>query len=1026
MESLFAPRDAGEVVQDAAGLARDLFGLNAVAARLPGEYDANFHLTGAEGAGHVLKVMRPGCPRELVELQQEALEHLAVAAPDLLLPRVCRTRSGEGIASVMAPDGTPRLVWMLTWVPGRVLAESRPRSPELLQSLGSFLGSLDAALAGFAPPTATRELKWDLARAGWIREHLGRISGPARRALVEQVLDRFTAEVVPLLPELPRSTIHNDANDWNVVVRSPRAAAAEVASLVDFGDMVHTCTVFEVAVAAAYALLGEREPMAAAAHVVAGYHAAFPLSETEISLLFPLITTRLAVSVTNAACNRVLEPDDLYLMVSEAPAWEALERLAGVHPRFAHAVFRQACGLVPVPGAAAVVDWLASLEKEEIGPVLDADLRSAPCTVLDLSVGSLWLGADPAALDREALDGLIARELRAAGTGIGIGRYDEARLVYTEPAFGSGPRPTDERRTIHLGIDLFVPAGTPVYAPLDGTVEAFADHTARQDYGPVIALRHAAGDGQPFFTLWGHLSRESLDGLAVGRPVPRGARVGWIGAPPENGDWPPHLHLQVITDLFDRGTDVPGVARASERAVWLALAPDPNLLLRIPAARFPAPQPDWEETLERRRAATGGNVRLSYRRPLQIVRGWMQHLYDETGRAFLDVFNNVPLVGHSHPRVVRAVQAQMALLNTNTRYLHPNLVRYAERLTRRMPDPLQVCYLLNSASEANELALRLARTHTGRRDVIVLEHAYHGNTGGLIEISPYKLNGPGGGPPPPWVHVAPIPDDYRGPYKRSDPDAGVHYARHVADCIAAIGRRGPGEGPAAFIAETLPSVGGQVVLPPGYLKAVYALVRAAGGLCIADEVQVGFGRLGADFWGFGTQGVVPDIVVLGKPIGNGFPLAAVVTTPEVAASFDNGMEFFSTFGGNPVACAAGLAVLDVVEEEGLQEHARRLGDRLLAGLRDLQSRHALVGDVRGRGLFLGAELVRDRETLEPAGEEAGHVADRLRERGILAGTDGPHHNVLKIRPPLILQETDADFFLEVLDEVLGEDAVRVG
>jgi 4-aminobutyrate aminotransferase-like enzyme len=505
--------------------------------------------------------------------------------------------------------------------------------------------------------------------------------------------------------------------------------------------------------------------------------------------------------------------------------------------------------------------------------------------------------------------------------------------------------------------------------------------------------------------------------------------VGWIGAPPQNGDWPPHLHLTLIIDLLDLGTDFPGVARASERAVWLSLTASPNLLLRIPAALFPPRAPAREEALARRRAATGGNVRLSYRRPLQIVRGWMQHLYDETGRAYLDVFNNVPLVGHSHPRVVRAVQAQMALLNTNTRYLHPNLARYAERLTRRMPDPLRVCFLLNSASEANELALRLARTHTGRRDVIVLDHAYHGNTGGLIEISPYKLNGPGGSAPPPWVQVAPVPDDYRGPYKRSDPEAGAKYAQHVAACIETIGRRGVDgtgvAGVAAFIAETLPSVGGQIVLPPGYLAAVYEHVRAAGGLCIADEVQVGFGRLGVEFWGFATQAVVPDIVVLGKPIGNGFPLAAVVTTPEVAASFDNGMEFFSTFGGNPVACAAGLAVLDVVEEEGLQERARKLGERLLAGLCELHGRHALIGDVRGLGLFLGVELVRDRQTLEPAGLEAGHVADRLREQGILAGTDGPFHNVLKIRPPLILEEDDADFFVEVLDSVLGEDAVRV-
>jgi 4-aminobutyrate aminotransferase-like enzyme len=306
--------------------------------------------------------------------------------------------------------------------------------------------------------------------------------------------------------------------------------------------------------------------------------------------------------------------------------------------------------------------------------------------------------------------------------------------------------------------------------------------------------------------------------------------------------------------------------------------------------------------------------------------------------------------------------------------------------------------------------------------MIVLDAAYHGHTSTLIDISPYKFNGPGGTGKPPWVHVAPIPDDYRGLYRRGDAEAGRKYAAHVAALIEQLQARG--RGLAGFIAETLPSVGGQIVFPPGYLAEVYRHVYAAGGVCIADEVQVGFGRLGTHFWGFETQGVVPDIVVLGKPIGNANPLAAVVTTRAIADSFDNGMEFFSTFGGNPVACAAGLAVLDVLDDEQLQANALRVGSYLLDRLRGLMARHALVGDVRGSGLFLGIELVRSRATLAPAAAEASHLVNRLRERGILAGTDGPHHNVIKIRPPLVFGLPDADVLVAALDDILAEDVAR--
>jgi len=429
-----------------------------------------------------------------------------------------------------------------------------------------------------------------------------------------------------------------------------------------------------------------------------------------------------------------------------------------------------------------------------------------------------------------------------------------------------------------------------------------------------------------------------------------------------------------------------------------------------------------EQSLSTRHKLFSSNLSLSYDCPLKIVRGWMQYLYDDGGRAFLDVYNNVPLVGHSHPRVVQAVQKQIALLNTNTRYLHDNILRYAERLTALLPARLRVCFFVNSGSEANELALRLARAHTGREDIIVLEHAYHGHTSALIDISPYKFNGPGGKGQKPWVHVAPIADDYRGIYRRGEPDLGKIYAAPVATILEKLKREE--HGAAAFIAETLPSVAGQIVFPPGYLSEVYKHVRAAGAVCIADEVQVGFGRLGTHFWGFETQEVVPDIAVFGKPIGNAFPLAAVVTTAEIAASFANGMEFFSTFGGNPVACAAGLAVLDVLEENHLQQNALNVGSQWLRDLRSLQAQYPLIGDVRGSGLFLGIDLVTNRDKRTPASAQAHYVVNRLRDLGILAGTDGPHHNVLKLRPPLIFSAADAALFASTLSSVLAEKSAQ--
>lgn len=1006
---------------EATHLALELYGVAVTARPLPGEYDDNFHIVAEDSRAYVLKIMHPARQESFVDMQCQALRHLTEKAAHLPLPRVIRNVRGEFYSKAHIGDGSERLVWMLSYLPGTVLAKANPRAEEILASIGALLGEIDGALLSFDHSATKRELKWDSTRTLWAREYLTYVKDPRRRELAERFLRLFEDEVMSRLPQLRRSAIYGDANDYNILVSPPWPQPRKVVGLIDFGDMHETITIAEPAIAAAYALLGQANPLRVMSAILASYHHVCTLSEEEIAAFFPLVAARLAVSVVNSAHRQSLVTDDPYVTVTEEPAWEALDRLAKIHPRFAEYTLRSACGLAAVPHAARIREWLARNDKLA-APVIRADLRSRSTRVLDLGVSSHLLSADPAQLAEPILTEKLWSELKASGVDFAVGRYDEPRSVYASPLFGEPSSPTAERRTIHLGIDLFKQSGSEVCAPFDGTVQAFANNTSALDYGPVVILRHHPAAGIEFFTLYGHLSMESLGKLRDGQEIQKGQSFATVGAPKENGGWTPHLHFQIVLDLLDLGTDVPGVAPASERPIWTCLSPDPNLILGIPQECFPKSSPPMQETLAKRKSLLGKNLSISYRRPLKIVKGWKQYLYDDTGRAYLDVYNNVPLVGHSHPRVVRAAQGQLQLLNTNTRYLHDNINEYAERLKQLLPSPLRLCYFVNSGSEANELALRLARAHTGHEDVIVLEHAYHGHTTTLIDISPYKFNGPGGKGQRPWVHVAPIADDYRGMYRRGEAELGKRYAAHVGEICEKL--KASKRGVAAFIAETLPSVAGQIIFPAGYLAEVYKHVRRVAGVCIADEVQVGFGRLGTHFWGFETQGVVPDIVVLGKPIGNAFPLAAVITTAEIAASFNNGMEFFSTFGGNPVACAAGLTVLDVLRDEKLQQNALEVGTGWLRELNSLKERWPIIGDVRGSGLFLGIELVRSRETREPAPDQASYIVERLRDAGILAGTDGPHRNVIKLRPPLIFSREDAKLFTGCLGTTLAEDPAQ--
>jgi 4-aminobutyrate aminotransferase-like enzyme/Ser/Thr protein kinase RdoA (MazF antagonist) len=999
----------------------EAFGLDAVfVSELPSERDQNVLLRESSGREIVLKIASASESRAVLELQNQALDRVARRDPDLPVPRLRPARSGEAIVDVDVSEGEcgSHLCRLFDYLPGRPLASVRPRRDELLRNVGRFIGRLDGALQGFSHQAQARPLKWRVENArAVLTDGIDLVEGSEKRDLLPFFLSLFETEVEARLETLPRGVIHNDANDYNLLV----ADDEEISGILDFGDMVDGPVVSEVATAAAYAMLEERDPLRAARLVVSGYHEERPLGEEELAVLFPLIAMRLAMSVSISARQFRDEPDKEYLRVSEAGAWRLLSWIRQQPERLGHYAFRDACDLPPHPRASAVVAFLDE-RASSVASVLPWKLTGERLHFFDLGVDSMELGGLDVLETTERFTRHLFERMGREGARVGVGRYDEARPIYTSEGFQPRPGDPPEPRTVHLGIDLFVEAGTEVRAPLPAKIHSFAFNDAPLDYGPTIVLEHETGDGDRFFTLYGHLSLDSLEDLERGKPVKAGELIAHVGNYPANGNWPPHLHFQIVVDLLGKQGDYPGVAAPSARSMWLGLSPDPSRILGLPAEAR-APRVATERVRANRTEHLSGALSLSYHEPLHIVRGSGSFLYDAEGRAYLDMVNNVCHVGHCHPRVVRALSEQAAVLNTNTRYLHRNVVDYAARLAALLPSHLEVLFFVNSGSEANDLALRLARTHTGRKNTLVFDGAYHGNLTSLIEVSPYKFDGPGGQGAPPHVHKLDMPDPYRGMHRGSGPEVAERYladAKRILDALAAEGRP-----VGALIAEAILSCGGQILPPAGYLASLFRLVRESGGVAIADEVQVGFGRVGSHFWAFESEEAAPDIVTMGKPIGNGHPLGAVATTRAIARSFQTGMEYFNTFGGNPVSCAVGLAVLDVLESEKLQENARIQGNYLLEGLRALAVHRPIVGDVRGHGLFLGFEMVTDRESLAPAAEEASRLANRMKEERILVSTDGPLHNVIKLKPPLVLSRASADRFLETLGRVLGEESFRL-
>jgi 4-aminobutyrate aminotransferase-like enzyme/Ser/Thr protein kinase RdoA (MazF antagonist) len=862
----------------------------------------------------------------------------------------------DGGSIVVTSDGPA--VTVQSWLAGRTLSELNSHSPELLEELGATAARLVRALAGAPAPPGGRTHHWDLLRAPEaVAEGITAVGDPARLDDVHRVIARFSRALEVHRSALPTAVVHQDLNDFNVLARRGPDGRHHVHAVLDFADALHTARVSELAVAVAYAMLRAANPLTAAAAVVRGYASVGDLTDAELSVLFPLAAARLCVN----AVTWTHRGGD-YGQARMRHTWPAVAACAATPPELAEALLRDAAGR-PVARTAVTA-------------------TGARCVVP---------GLIPFPLD-ESLD---------SPGGIRLGRHLEPdhRTPLRRMTTGG------ETATLGLGVAIESPNPFTVHAPFEAVVESVGE--------PVIVLRHDREDAETLWSRWTGVTALHGDGVRI----PAGGLVGWVEGQPGEGH--PRVRVAVFRSRETALMATPVLVPPSEAAGWARVSPDPAELLGLPEARRPDDGWDATRVVASRNVHFARSQRSYYRRPMNLVGGRGSWLYDDVGHAYLDAINNVSHVGHANRRVVAAATAQMRALNTNSRFVYPGIARYTERLTATLPAALEVVFLVCSGSEANDLAVRMARQVTGRRDILVVDGAYHGNTSVLTGLSPNRYKGPGGTGPDPTTHEVEQPNRYRGRHGYGDPDAGHAYAEDVrrqVDGLTAVDTP-----PAAFIAESVMGTAGSVFYPDGYLAEAYAAVRAAGGLCIADEVQVGFGRLGDVFWGFESQGVVPDIVTMGKPMGNGHPMAAVVTTRDIADAFDSGMRYFNTFGGNPVSCAIGTAVLDEIEVEGLREHAAATGRHFRYALDTLAVRHELVGDVRGHGMYLGVELVSDRHTKEPATAEALHVSELMKDEGVLVYPTGAANNTLKIKPPLTFTAADADLFTSVLDDVLGRD-----
>ncbi|GAA4352572.1 aminotransferase [Microbacterium rhizosphaerae] len=719
--------------------------------------------------------------------------------------------------------------------------------------------------------------------------------------------------------------------------------------VIDLGDLGRTWRVGELAITLSSLLHHDGVDLPAALEAVRAYHEVLPLADAELDVLWPLLALRAAVLVASAHHILLTDPGNEY----------AAENLA--HEEL---IFEAAVSL-PLPVATELVRHAVGADAPPLRTPSGRLIRprSTP-GLLDLSVDSALLD-EGRWLDPDAESEL----LRAATAEHPVAtRFGEPRLTRSRPYAHDGPA------NVPLGLDFAVPEPVALQAPWDGVVDLSGDLVAG---GLRLRLRGASD--------------------VVAGPVREGEVFAEV--------------VDVVTiSLVADGVDVPEFTTAALAPAWRPFVADPSPLLGLPPAAIRTS--DAGRLLHRREEHVAEVQEHYFDEPPVMLRGWRELLVDEDGRVYVDALNNVTSIGHAHPLLVHNIARQWSLLNTNSRFHYPQIAEFAERLAGLLPDGLDQVFLVNSGSEAVDLALRLAQAHTGRKDVVAVREAYHGWTYLTDAVSTSVADNPSAlETRPEWVHTVDAPNPFRGVH-RDDP------SRYAVDAVAEVERLADaGTPPGAFLAETLYGNAGGVALPAGYLEAVYAAVRAHGGVAVADEVQVGYGRLGHWFWGFEQQGVVPDIVAVAKAMGNGHPLGAVITTPEIAASYRSQGYFFSSAGGSPVSSVVGLTVLDVIQSEGLQQNAAEVGGYLKERLQELGTRHPLLATVHGFGFYLGPEFAR--EDGAPATEETAAICDRMRRLGVIIQPTGDFQNVLKVKPPMVFTRESADAFVDALDRVLS-------
>ncbi|MFT4673294.1 MAG: 4-aminobutyrate aminotransferase-like enzyme/Ser/Thr protein kinase RdoA (MazF antagonist) [Saprospiraceae bacterium] len=994
---------------EAITIADTLYSITGNVSTLPGDEDFNFKITTASSTCFVLKVSIASHQEKRLGIQNELLHFLSEKELPLAIPQVLLNNDREKYATITL-HGTQYHVRLITYVQGRLWAKVNPKTSVLRHDLGTKAGAITKALLDFKPFANTNNSHWDLANVAWTREYMTLFEGK-KLSIVKRFQSLFST-IEMQYKTLPKSTIHGDVNDYNILV-SNNLKNLEVAGIIDFGDATYTQTINDVAITIAYGAMEVPDPLEAALDILKGYATQYHFTENELHCLYALVAMRLVTTVTKAALRKQEDSNNTYHSVSEQAAWSLLEKWQYIHPDIAEYSFRNTSGFEAHPNKFAFEAW-AKNKVFSFSALFPSEILKTDIYLLDLKLSSTWVGSKHEFNNLDLFEFKINQLQKQHPTKLIADGYLEPRPIYTAATYDKKGNTGTESRTVHLGVDFWLPAQTPVLTLFDAEVVTAVHDTEHKQYGGLVILKHKE-DGLIFYTLYGHLSLASATALTVGDILKKGDKIGVLGNAKENGQWAPHLHFQIMLTMLDYTIDFPGVAYPQQMQVWKSICPDPNLLFKNPklVTEYDA---SISEIIAFRGKHLGKSLSISYQEPLHIVRGDGAYLIDTWGVKYLDTVNNVAHVGHEHPAVVKAAQEQMALLNTNTRYLNENIIAYTRALLEKLPPELSVLHFVNSGSEATELALRMARTVTGQKEILAIEVGYHGNTTAAMEVSSYKFDSQGGFGKPEHTHILPLPDPYRGLHTK-EKDLGsiyANYAQQHIDRLALVDR-----GIAGFMGESIISCGGQIVPPEGYFKALYKTVRAAGGLCIADEVQTGFGRMGDHFWGFEMHGVIPDIVTMGKPAGNGHPLAIVACTQEVANSFANGLEFFNTFGGNPVSCSIGSAVLDVIAKEALQKNAKLVGGFLKNELHKLQQKHTIIGDVRGAGLFLGIEL-NDAEK-KPLPEQASYLANRMKDFKILMSTDGPNHNVLKIKPPMVFSIDNAKELIFRLHGVFQED-----